>query len=252
MVAQKFVLDDIEPQILRWLEGRIGYGNLRAPYWLLGLEEACGDEEQELRRRFEGGVLEELRHAHLRIFGADNPWFGPKPQLQSTWRRLMLTVLAAQGRHHNKQDLRDYQTRELGTLDGETLLAELFPLPSKNLGTWRYAALPGIPELADRIEYAKVWRDRRVILFRNLVRDHRPVAIVAYGKGRWPAYKEVFQQADWTPWPHGWCETAIVDVHGVRILVALTVHPTAHGLTDASWRALGTWLSEQRVRLGRG
>ncbi|MEY4515340.1 MAG: hypothetical protein RLZZ450_7462 [Pseudomonadota bacterium] len=235
-------------RLVDWLGNRIGYGNLEARYWFVGLEEGCGDALQELEARLQGENLEDIYDAHRRLPAAHRRLFGDRPALQSTWRPLMIALLSAEDRLHGREELRAYQRDRLGRAQSETLLAELFPLPSPSLRHWHYANVAAIPELATRTAYHDAWRARRITLLRTLIAKRQPPVIIAYGARSHEDYKRMFTTVRWTPRFDDWCETSVANIGGRKVIVALTPHPVARGNTNSDWETLGRWIRREARR----
>ena len=91
-----------------------GYGRWDAPYWFIGPEPGqARDEHNDLQRRFEawlhlgGGELNDCRDFHALI--GEKRWHRERPQLQPTWRPLILLLMAFLERPTDKESLRNYR-----------------------------------------------------------------------------------------------------------------------------------------------
>jgi len=231
--------------IKAWISGRIGYGRLDAPFWLLGREELTADFNVEVPIRLNGPALDDLHAAHERLpQGAK--WFGDDPSLQPTWHKLVVALLLAQGKPADEAAVRDYQAKQLGRSEGETLLMSFYPLPAMGVkGFWPYSATETLPYLGTRTDYeSEVWLSRASQLQR-LLREHKPKWILAYSKPLWPKFKRIFGTAQWSPIPMGpatWGEYAFAGEQ--RTLVTLAPDPTTQGSASkmANWTALGEFV----------
>ncbi len=94
-----------------WLRSRIGYGDLGAEWWFLGLEEACGDANVEVPVRLLGGAVEDFLEAHARMFpcGLYRNLFEPPVRAQETLRPLIKMLLAAKGLPADLSSIKQYQ-----------------------------------------------------------------------------------------------------------------------------------------------
>ena len=227
----------------------VGYGNVQAPLWFIGMEEGSGTGLDELARRVaawhERGQrpLEDLGDFH-RAIGLDRHFRSPYP-LQSTWRPLLRTLLAWRGEASSPRRLREVQASELGTTTGDTALLELLPLPAPSVAHWPYATLaPAHPELVDRRTYRTMTEPRRLETLQRLVRRAMPSVVVCYG---------LQYRAAWASLSEG----ELVEQHlaGVRYwrgahaktVVLVVPHPVARGASSAFWEGLGRQASGRTV-----
>lgn len=172
----------------------IGYGNLHASTWFLGMEEAGGGEVN-LRARLKFDQIEDLRNAHLQL-GIHRFHDGPRPTIQRTWRGLAYIMLRLHGQDPTRDAIREYQSRELGRSGGETLLLELMPIPKPTLNSWPYTDL--LPQFKSREEYYRQIMPQRIELLRRLIRQHPPRILVAYGKRYWNEFRQLFTNVEFS------------------------------------------------------
>jgi hypothetical protein len=64
------------------------------------------------------------------------------------------------------------------------------PIPKPKVTKWGYEEF--IPQYSSREEYYQVVKPKRIRLLRRLLEEHRPKAIIAYGKAFWHDYQELF------------------------------------------------------------
>lgn len=163
----------------KWIATFYGYGSWSSPYWFIGLEEGGVNSEAEfagrLRAWSDAGSpdLLDLRTFHEAI-GVDH--FSGRPPLQRTWRPLMRTLFAAEGREISKEALRAYQANQLGSRNGETALLELSPLPAKSTAERWFRD----HELLANVDVYALTRERRDRLT-AMIEQHKPRAVVTYG-----------------------------------------------------------------------
>jgi len=178
----------IAPENLRaFMRGFYGYGSYGAKYWFIGPEEGGQSSVGDLARRVdvwrargEHEIEDSLAfHEALNHTG----WFGEAPKRQATWARLSQILLTAEGRPCANKDILEYQGTRLGRWGGETLVAELMPLPAKNTATW-YANELEMPELRSRKEYRAVIRPRRIAHLKQRIFEHQPRVVIFYGARR--------------------------------------------------------------------
>jgi hypothetical protein len=152
-------------------ENCYGYGNWNAPYWFVGPEQGQGDwEDGKLERRYRAFIelgkdgLSDCFNFHQHI--GETRWCS---ELQSTWKRLILILLAYKGLPTENDKILSYQCRDLGNATGETCVIELSGLPAKNFSVTR-----------DR----KSFREKRIQEILSKARAAKPKFIVIYGKSQ--------------------------------------------------------------------
>lgn len=202
----------------RFCASRIGYGNLKAGYWFLGAEEGFSNSGQNvLSLWLREAAVEDLYEAHQRRGQMDH-LDSVDGQRQSTWAFCIRLLLALQGKEHGDGPVLDYQRRRWGRRDGETLLAELLPLPNPNRQAWMYSAHSGIAGyLANRALFEAQWLGPRTDLLRSMILVHRPAVFVAYTKGCWKSYEGIFDGARWQTIDAGAGEAQVAVWNGIRL-----------------------------------
>lgn len=190
MVADPKTTQPLNPDEISNLLEFIGYGNLQAPVWFLGMEEGGGGED---RIRIQSGFepIEDLRDAHVYKLGISRHHCGSRA-LQSTWNKMCQIMLSLAEIQPDLQTRRIYQAGHLGRLAGDTLLAELMPIAKTSLKTWEYHEL--IPMFRNRQQYYDEVLPVRLLKYIELVSLHSPRLIVAYGRAYWHHYQSILGQ----------------------------------------------------------
>jgi hypothetical protein len=156
-----------------------GYGSWNADYWFIGPEQGQGGRENGVitdraKAHSELAVdgLSDCREFHSRI--GEGRWHKDDAALQSTWRSLILLLLAFQGKltkftsvETRKILQRDYQRNSWGISDGETCVVELSGLPAQNLAVKK-----------DRVSF----RQGRLDYIHKKILANEPKFVVIYGK----------------------------------------------------------------------
>jgi hypothetical protein len=178
--------------------------------------------------RVEVVVCKEPRRKDLG-FGSGH---GSPARIQPTLGKLVRIALAIEGREPTTAAIRDYQARELGHLGGTTVVAELMPLPSRNVSTWIYSQL-GMPTLSSRHSYLREYRELRLNVLRDAIRSARPDAVIFLGL----AELETWTRVAGEPMSRGaagafWTQSASTTFATVK-------HPTAFHSTNASFDEIG-------------
>jgi hypothetical protein len=215
-----------------------GYGNYRARYWFVGMEEGGGNTLEEISRRVEAWdergrkELEDVADFHRAI--GINHLFDNRPKLQPTWNKLIRIILSADGQPCNTDTIRTYQKNRLGTLDGDTCLLELLPLPSPNTSAWLYRENSTLPYLIDRAAYRAQVSDLRVAHLQDRLSHHHPEAVVFYGLHYQAYWEQIAGVQTWARSPEGiW--------YGSRdqTLVIVAMHPAAKGVSNEYFHEIG-------------
>ncbi len=165
----------------------VGYGQLDAPIWFLGMEEAGGGEEN-IRARLKFHTVEDCAEAH-RVLGITKHHWG-KRVIQRTWRGMCYIMLRLANKPVDTESIRQYQAESLGRFGGQTLLVELMPIPKHDIGAWGYEKL--IPQFKSREEYYRQVKPRRLAYLQTLLHENKPQKVVGYGKSYWDEYKALF------------------------------------------------------------
>lgn len=202
-----------------------GFGRWSAPYWFIGPEQAQSpDEHDDLALRAEawrqlgGGELSDCRAFHANI--GENRLHREKPQLQRTWRPLMLLLMTFLGEHTDNDSLRHYQRDKWGTLDGDTCVIELSGMPARSFKVDR-----------DRHRF----REDRIKTIRERILQYKPRFVIMYGMSERPDWERIAGQ----PFPR----EGVLKIE--TTVLVLTPHPVSHGSTNQYWMELG-----RRLRTG--
>lgn len=126
----------------------------------------------------------------------------------------------------SREERRNYQASRLGRIEGETLLADLMPIPKPSIVKWDYPE--SFPEFSTATEYYASTVPHRVQLFMRLIAEHKPRVIIAYGVKFWPSYRELLPNA--TEYEsHGF---GIASTHDtLMVLTPLLSHRNMNGRT---------------------
>ena len=179
----------------------IGYGNLNAPLWFLGMEEGIGGQaglaevEKNIRIRAERfSQVEDLAAAHDH-FDYD---VRVQPKFTSVWvwmAKFTRAILHQAGDWRDVTLAKDYVRNKLGRSNSETLLTEIMPLPALGLSHWFYE------DWASREAYMQLVLPQRQQQIRELIKAYQPRYVLAYGSRYHPYYHSLMTSAP-TAIPH--------------------------------------------------
>jgi hypothetical protein len=219
MNSQLETADGIPEMALR----SYGYGRWDAPYWFIGPEQGQRRREKDdLRPRLEAwrklgsSELCDCEEFHRAIH--EHRWHRDG-KLQSTWRTLILLLMAFLNRRTDKESLRSYQRSEWGRTNGETCVIELSGLAANNQAAVR-----------DRESF----RQKRIEVIRERMIQNRPRLVLMYGRAQRQSWERIAGSS--FP-PHN-----VMVSNGV--IFALTPHPVSHGRKNAYWEQLGKQLGK--------
>jgi hypothetical protein len=248
----------LDPVLLgHFINSFVGYGNLDAHVWFIGMEEGGGITENEIRARLQAWVnrgrmqIEDLRDFHIAcsqiqanqaivdprevaVTNRLDRHFAPNARVQFTWRRIIRTIRANLELNVDPDEMRQYQLNSLARYGSHLAILELFPLPSPGSSTWNYGPVgphknpeKTFPEepwtdvayMQTRGAYQHQVREVRRDILRALIGKHQPEAVVFYGE----------------TWRDTWCEIADIVIepqdyglHGIgETRYMILPHPSA-------------------------
>src|SRR3954465_2211844 len=234
-------MSNIEPKLLLdYMHRFVGFGAPKASMWFVGLEQSGGESLGELRRLL--SAWEELGlqpfvdlKDYCELIG-EKRWHGDNASIQPTLGKLVRLVLASQGTTPTSEAVRSYQANELGHLGSSTVLAELMPLPSRNVKSWIYSRVAGVPHLKTRQAYVNHYRLIRCELLRSAIRVAAPRAVVFVGVSEMAKWAEIaetrFAEGSEGAW---WARAGTTEFVVVK-------HPTAFGANNSYFEAVGSSL----------
>ena len=125
MDSQQLLNDEL---LEKRIEKFYGYGNYEGKYWFIGMEEAGDgsfkdtDQRINLWGKREQREIDDIAEYHIEMGWPQGFQTGAKLDVP-VWRAIMRMVLTAKGKENiNKEDIRDYQIKELGRKNKETCL----------------------------------------------------------------------------------------------------------------------------------
>jgi len=222
-----------------YIQGFYGQGRYSAPYWFIGMEFGGGNDVAEIVRRI-GGWYKKGRPEVEDFERGWTPWFTDHPPLQPTWAKLIRVVLSAEGKAPTTEDMRLYQRDCLARAGSHECLLELLPLPSPGLNRWLfYPEHSRLPYLRDRETYTQHVAPLRIAHLQQRIAEHRPRAVVFYGSG----YRDWWSQiAGMEFQPASITKVWVARNEATQFVVMQ--HPTAHGLGNAYFEAVGRLIAD--------
>ncbi len=171
----------------RFSKIKIGYGNPNGKYWFIGPEEGGSIEGNKDRIEVwsELGVNEhfhDMKEFHLSLsirkddYSLNRFFIGEKSKLQSTWNGIMKILLPLSQMENTPQNRRKYQSEQLGSRNGDTIIAELYPFSSKLLDDKKSLEYFG----KRKKEYWQDYAPLRETLLCNQIRKYKPKVVCFY------------------------------------------------------------------------
>jgi hypothetical protein len=168
-----------------WLsiERFIGYGRADAPVVFLGMEEglAGASLESDLLKRSSYKPLKALEPTGTRLV----PTWGPMCEL----------MLRRKGLDVSTENKRAYQLSQLGSPNGDSLLAELLPYPKRTRLDWPEVYIQR--GFATQAEYIVTMLPNRQAYLSRFLAEHQRELIVFYGKEHTGAYRALLPGCGW-------------------------------------------------------
>lgn len=232
---------DLPVILLDYMRRFIGFGSAEARIWFIGLEQGGGENLEELERRLSAWTdmgaspFADLPEYCRRI--DERRWHGEAARIQPTLGKLIRILLASQGVAPTIEAIRRYQATRFAVRNQQTVIAELMPLPSRNVSEWIYAAT-GVPGLETRQAYMRAYRPARLALLRNAIQAAVPQTVVFLGLTEAATWSEI-AQATFAEGAGGanWGSS-----NGTRFVIAK--HPMAFGAPNEYFEALGRALAK--------
>jgi hypothetical protein len=166
---------------------KIGYGNPKGNYWFIGPEEG-GDikgNEDRIETWAELGANEhfhDMKEFHLSLtkrkddYNLNRFFLGEKSKLQSTWNGILKILLPLTQIGNTTQERRKYQSEQLGSINGDTIIAELYPFSSKLLDDKDSMTYFG----KSKKEYWQEYAPFRENLLCNKIQKYKPKVVCFY------------------------------------------------------------------------
>jgi hypothetical protein len=228
------------------MSGFFGYGNYRAKWWFVGMEEGGGGSLESVARRLDAwehmGATElvDIALYHKELGGTR--YSVDRPPIQATWGKLIRIMIASEGWSITTENVRRYQRDRLGREHGDSALLELLPLPSPSASHWHYGEWSTLPHLRTREGYSSHMAPVRAQQIASRILKHKPERVVFYGVN---------------PWYRGWWEQIAgvtfneVSADGQLYYIgrdehthfAIIKHPASKGLRNEYFHEVGRALS---------
>lgn len=207
------------------------------------MEEGGGNKPDDIARQLDiwdkHGRQELLDVAEYACEMNITRWYGDRPKLQPTWKHLIRIFLTAEGQPVDADTMRQYQKNVWGTIDGNTCLLELLPLPAPNIGSWLYREISSLPYLASRKTYREYVVSSRIAHLQDRIMQYHPKAVIFYGSGYDSYWKRVAGIDSWEKTSEG----VGFGMSNYTLFIS-SKHPVAHGATNEYFYSIGKLIVE--------
>lgn len=228
-----------------YIERFYGHGGYEAKYWFVGMEFGGGTSAAEIVGRIQGWYdrggkeLEDLAGVGLEGAHGGSRWFSGHNPLQPTWAKLIRVLLSAEGKSPTTEHVREYQRERLGRQGGLDCILELLPLPSPGVGHWLfYPDHSRLTYLRDRETYTNHVAPDRIAHLRERIAEYHPGAVIFYGVG----YEHWWRRISGAGFKPSNVDKVSIASNEDTLFVVMQ-HPTAHGLSNSYFDAIGQFIA---------
>jgi hypothetical protein len=232
-------------KISNYAHTKLGYGNPKGDFWFIGPEE--GGSAATLQERInvwnELGSDEhfhDLKKFHLIFKNGTERFFEGKVKLQKTWNGLIEILFGIQGKENALEAKKEYQSAQLGTTNGETLLAELFHFASKALNDSEWNELFG----ESKKEYWDKYASQRIQLITKQIEIYKPKIVVFYSIAFANYWEQIINQVGGKKIVHNSSDTNVSIFRSTDKTFAIIAHPVAFSMNGDIKRKIGIELTK--------
>jgi hypothetical protein len=223
---------------------KLGYGNPKGNFWFIGPEE--GGSAASLHERMnvwnELGSDEhfhDLKKFHLIFKNGTERFFEGEVKLQKTWNGLIEILFGIQGKENDLEAKKEYQSTQLGTTGGETLLAELFPFASKSLNDSEWMELFG----ESKKDYWDKYASQRMQLIAEQIEIYKPKFVVFYSLAFAQHWEQIINQVGGKKIVQNSSDTNVSIFRSTDTTFAIIAHPVAFSMNGDIKRKTGQSLT---------
>jgi hypothetical protein len=223
---------------------KLGYGNPKGNFWFIGPEE--GGSAASLHERMnvwnELGSDEhfhDLKKFHLIFKNGTERFFEGEVKLQKTWNGLIEILFGIQGKENALETKKEYQSTQLGTTGGETLLAELFPFASKSLNDSEWMELFG----ESKKDYWDKYASQRIQLIAEQIEIYKPKFVVFYSLAFSSYWEQIINQVGGKKIVQNSSDTNVSIFRSTDTTFAIIAHPVAFSMNGDIKRKIGQSLT---------
>lgn len=233
-----------EEMLNAFMNSFLGYGDLEADTWFVGMEESGGNSLNDVQKRIEAWdnrgrcIVEDCAEYHHAI-GSGQLFTHPVRKAQSTWDWLIRAQLKSEDKVDDVSATKAMQCQRWLRHGSKTCGLELLPLPSPNSNDWLYSRFSNDPILHSRDTYKSSMLPTRKAILKRIINEYNPRNVVFYSKDYETHWQDIvgmeFSDVD-----------GIQRAYSAQTSFFLTLHPTARikgtGKKKAYWANIGAQL----------
>lgn len=176
----------------------LGYGNIKAPIWFIGMEPGSPDNKKLLKKFFtvwaerNKPAVDDVKASHLQIGHSHYTRFFENPVIyERTWGGLIKILFTIDGNDEfNIEDVKNYQKDKFGRLNSNHCILELFALPAKNIKTQYWDNHYRKHFNITKAEFFKKQLKKRISIIKELIIKNKSKTIIFYGS----TYKKFWEE----------------------------------------------------------
>lgn len=179
---------------------KIGYGNPEGDYWFIGPEE--GGSVSSLNQRIaiwnqlgKDQHFHDLKSFHLAFKNGTEHFFQGRIKLQKTWNGIIEILFGILDKQISLDAKKIFQSTTLGSIDGQTLLGELFPFSSKALNDKDWYYFFG----STKQNYWELYAEQRIQLLTEKIQEFSPRLVVFYSASFDKQWRTIIDSCDAIP-----------------------------------------------------
>jgi len=231
-----------------------GYGNLKGKFWFIGMEEGGGATVEEINSRLDQWELSgkpallDNYEFHKSVTNKTGKSFeylfnGKKSKYQPTWGGLIKILLNySSSKQVCLNDVKEFQSNQLGRLKSNNCIMEVFPLPSPNSKIFEYKNWTN-NFLTSRESYKTDIKDLRIKTLNKLVNKHTPEFVVFFSSNQ--EYQEYWSEISGIDFST--ISSSDIETNGKKVLKAkiakrnntvfvVIPHPVYPGITNTYYQ----------------
>ena len=231
-------------KISNYAQTKLGYGNPKGDFWFIGPEEGGSAASMQNRMKIwnELGSEEhfhDLKNFHLIFKNGTERFFEGKVKLQKTWNGLIEVLFGIQGKENALETKKEYQSSQLGSTNGETLLAELFPFASKSLNDSEWMELFS----ESKKDYWDKYASQRIQLIAVQIEIYKPKFVVFYSVAFSSYWEQIINQVGGKKIIQNSSDTNVSIFRSTDTTFAIIAHPVAFSMNGDIKRKIGQTLA---------
>ncbi len=224
----------------KYIRTKLGYGNPEGDFWFIGPEEGGSIASLTERIRIwevlgENQSFLDMRSFHLSFKNGTERFFEGDIIMQKTWGGLIEILFGMNNENLTSDTKRRYQSTHLGSSEGNTVLAELFPFASRSLNDTEWDAYFVGPK---EIYWEKLAQIRIDLLVSN-IQKYAPKLVVFYSTSFNHYWHVMLQKlnAEKLPIENDSLPVSLYKAHNLKL--AIIPHPVSFQMNGSIKREIG-------------